>query len=117
MTAKPEAKARAAAPAGFTQADTALDNYPKWDFGVRPSLAATVKKVKTVTVTRKDEEVDCRLAVVVDPEGELFLLWESANLERFFDDLKPGMQILVNYTGEADLGGSKKMKMFDAFFK
>lgn len=103
-------------PAGFARVDTDLDSYPAWDFDVRDTLQGKVEKVKTVEVTRNKELVECRMAVV-NVNGDRCLLWESANLERLFDDLRPGAEVFVKYHGKEDIGKGKTMRRFTAGVK
>lgn len=97
------------------KADTDVDSYPKWDFDKYPVLEGTVRKVKHTTQTRRGEEVDVRLAVVETDDGE-YLLWESANLGEFFNDIEVGVGITVVYKEEVDLGKGRRMKVYDAFY-
>ena len=97
------------------KADTDVDAYPKWDFDKYPVLEGEVAKIKHTTQIRRGEEVDVRLAVV-DAEEGTYLLWESANLSAFFDEIVIGSEILVSYKEEVALSGKKRMKVYDAFY-
>ena len=108
-------KAEVAAPAGMKRADTDVDNYPAWDFD-HGSLTGVVLKVKTVELIRRGEPVDVRLAVVEEVGGQRFLLWESANLTDFFDNIAAGIEIAITQSGEVNLSGSRVMKLYDAFY-
>lgn len=97
------------------KADTDVDSYPKWDFDKYPILEGVVVKVKHTTQIRRGEDVDVRLAVVEADSG-LYLLWESANLSEFFNEISIGSEILVSYKEEVALSGKKRMKVYDAFY-
>lgn len=102
-------------PEGFVQSDTALDNFPVWEFANGP-LEGLVQKKKHATVTRKDgKEEDVGLMVIITKDGEPCLLWESANLAVFFEEVVPDMQIWVNFVGWENMSGGKRMKLYDAF--
>lgn len=99
----------------MNKADTDVDAYPKWDFDKHPILQGTVKKIKTTGQMRRGEEVDVRLAVI-ETNDETYLLWESANLCEFFDNINVGDEIIVSYRMEVDLGKGRRMKVYDAFY-
>ena len=102
-------------PDGMLRADTDVDNYPAWDFE-HGSLTGEVLKVKTVELIRRGEPVDVRLAVVEEVGGQRFLLWESANLTNFFDNIGAGVEIAISQRGEVSLRGGRTMKLYDAFY-
>lgn len=105
----------AEAPAGMKRADTDVDDFPAWDF-TQGSLTGDVIKVKLVELIRRGEPVDVRMAVIEEVGGNRFTLWESANLGDFFDHLEAGISIVISQRGEAKLGGSRVMKLYDAFY-
>ena len=104
-----------APPKGMVRADTDVDNFPSWDFDLG-SLTGVVLKVKTVELIRRGEPVDVRLAVVEEVGGKRYLLWESANLTNFFDNIGAGIEIAISQRGEVSLSGSRVMKLYDAFY-
>ena len=115
MTTKETEAKPMAIPSNFKKADTDLDNYPDWDFEKHPSLHCIVDKVKDVTVSRKGKaDQDTQLAVI-DVGGVKHLLWRSANLDKFFEDIGPGSEIMVVYRGMEPLKHGRTMKMFDAY--
>ncbi len=104
-------------PEGYIKSDTDLDNFPVWEFANGP-LEGLVMKKKLATVTRKDgKEEDVGLMVVMTKDGEPCLLWESANLAVFFDEVSVDTHIWVNFTGWQNMAGGKRMKLYDAFHR
>lgn len=103
-------------PKGMTQADTDLDAQPKWDFDVNPLIQGEVTKIKLYTDRSEEIPRDVRYAIVITTDGEEVQLWESKNLEQFFNNLKVGSNIWVLYKGSVPLKGRKTMKMFDAYY-
>lgn len=99
---------------GLKKADTDVDNFPQWDFEKQGPLSGVVVKIKGTVQVRRGEEVDVYLAVV-DVQGEMFILWESANLKEFFKEIGAGSTIVVVPRGEQKLPGAKTMNIFDAY--
>ena len=97
------------------QADTDVDAFPAWDFDTTPVLQGAIVKVKTTEQIRRGEAVPVRLAIV-DFNGENHILWESANLGEFFDEIGQGSEIVVIYKGMEELGGKKRMRIYDAYY-
>ena len=97
------------------KADTDIDAFPAWDFDTTPVLQGTVVKVKSTTQIRRGEEVEVRLAVI-DAEQGHYMLWESANLGEFFDNIGAGTEIIVVYKGMEELKGNKRMRIYDAYY-
>lgn len=102
--------------ARMTQADTAIDNFPTWDYKKDAPLSGDVQKVKETEVIRRGKTEDTRLAIVSNAEGT-FTLWESASLGEFFDALEPGMFIYVEFIGMESLPNGNQCKMFKAFYE
>ena len=103
-------------PKGMTQADTDLDAQPKWDFDVNPLIQGEITKIKLYTDRSEEVPRDVRYAVLTTTDGEEVQLWESKNLEQFFNNVKAGSNIWVLYKGSVPLKGRKTMKMFDAYY-
>lgn len=117
MTASKDDKQQVTTPAGYTQADTDLDSFPKWDFDKEPQLNGEIIKVKEdIEVEKAGVKRKTKMAVV-KVDSDYYLLWMSANLEDFFKVLVPGMLVQVNYKGMVVLGNNNTMRDFDAFYK
>ncbi|KKN19088.1 hypothetical protein LCGC14_0949160 [marine sediment metagenome] len=96
------------------QSDTDYDDYPQHDFVKFPILQGVVMKVKVTEQIRRGEVVPVQLAIV-DTGKETITLWESSNLEIFFQEIRADSRIVVIYKGDMDLGGGKHLKMYDAY--
>lgn len=102
---------------GWNKADTDIDNYPQIDWDKTDEFEGTVHKIKSVELTRRGKLEPVRVAVVSDIEGEMFLLWETSNLEQFFNDLEPGAEIYLRQRGKQPLKGGRSMRIFDAYYR
>lgn len=88
-----------------------------WDFGKRPTLEGTVQSIQHVKATGKEGTRQTRVAHITNKDGT-FGLWECATLTPFFDELKDGDSVLVQFEGlgEAKPGRSAP-KLYNAFIK
>ena len=110
-TAQPEI------PAGFTKADTDLDDFPAHEWDKEPQLVGEVLKVKPTVVMRRGKPVDTVVAPVRKDDGEVVNLWHTANLSDLFDNIQPGSEIHITFTHFESLSEGRKMRMFSAYYK
>jgi hypothetical protein len=88
-----------------------------WDFKKVPTLRGTVQAIQRVTINSKEGPRDTRVAHVTNKDGT-FGLWESATLIPFFNDLKEGQDVIVEYEGEGEAKpGRSAPKLFTAMVK
>lgn len=102
-------------PEGMTQSDTDLDNQKKHDFDKNPLLIGKILKIKEFKEVKGERTRMVKFAIV-ETENEVVQLWESANLETFFSDIKVGFEVWVLFKHIIPLKGAKTMRMFDAFY-
>lgn len=91
--------------AGASEIDTSWPD--PHDFDKNPVLTGLVTDVETVT--RLDRKP--RRATVDTGDAEVSL-WESASLGGFFDKLRVGNRVFVQFTGMKPLGDNKEQRMF-----
>lgn len=118
LTSTGDSSSKRRVPAGYKQIDTDVDQYPSWEWDTMGEIQGTVVKLKTVPVRRRDkpDPVPTRMAVV-DVSGKKYIVWESAGMGQFMDEVGPGSMILMIPTGTMPLSDSREMRLFDCYVK
>jgi hypothetical protein len=89
---------------------------PLHDFEKNPVLTGTVTEVKTIQVKKRKKMEETRIMYVADDDGVVESVWESAALEKLFDEVKKGEKIWIAFTGMIQIKGRQQpMKGFDAY--
>jgi hypothetical protein len=90
-------------------------NFPPVnDFEKNPVVQGIIHGIKTVAAKIGRKAQDTRIMTIADENGVLVSVWESAALEKLFDEAKPGMQVWIHYTGPISIKGRKQpMKGFE----
>lgn len=87
-----------------------------FDFKKKKELVGHVSQVKTVSIRRGKKLVQSKIAYIVDSDGVLWGVWQSAALEGFFGEIKKGMEVKIQYRGLLKIKGQKNpMKDFVTF--
>lgn len=88
-----------------------------YDFAKKKKpLIGIVSSVKTVSIRRGKKLVQSRIAYIVDSDGVLWGVWQSAALEGFFQQMKKGQEVKIEYRGLKKIKGQKNaMKDFITF--
>lgn len=87
-----------------------------FDFKKTPQFEGHVSQVKKVSIRRGKKLVQSRIAYIVDKDGVLWGVWESAALGALFSSMKKGQQVRIRYNGLKKIRGQKNpMKDFSSW--
>ena len=99
-------------PEGFRDVTTDHDVHETWDFDSNPVLKGTITRIAEVNTKTRFGERETTVMNVVDDNGEVWALWESANMKELFANAREGFKVWVQYLGQMELTDGRTMKKF-----